>query len=120
MKYATNELWNTLPPTPEEYEALLKAKAETDAHFRRGVIKSGWHYFGDGRLAWVKRCDIFGYCCGVGDTPGQWAAQKWWIDFPDRQGRVEKKESVFVSRRRVVHHHQLPDQHVYQHRGEVR
>jgi hypothetical protein len=116
MNYASMSGWNALPPSPEEYSALLKAKSQTDAHFNRGVIKSGWHDFGGGRMAWVKRCNIFGYCAGVGGTNefsgGVHAAAKWWIGFPNQKGEVRKeKESVIFRKVRRYFYERGPDEH---------
>ena len=65
--------------------------------------------------AGVYRCDIFGYVCWIA-RPDQMSATghgpiAYWIGFPDQRGGTTHVGEIF--RRRVIHHHHLPDRQTY-------
>jgi len=113
--------WNERPPTPEEYAALTEAKRLAEQRKNHRVIVYA-PIKGASRNAGVYRCDVFGYVSWIAETSQHSATGHGfvtaWIGFPDQHGGVDHVGSIF--RRRVVHHHHLPDQHVYRPYGEVR
>lgn len=107
-------MWNERAPTPDEHAALIEAKRLADqSRNHRAIVYAPIK--GAAMNAGVYRCDIFGYVCWIASidqaSPTGHAPVTYWIGFPDQRGAVTHVGSIF--RRRVVHHHQLPDQHVY-------
>lgn len=107
-------MWNRRAPAPNEYAALLEAKRLADKpKNHRTVVYAPVP--GTAMNAGVYRCDIFGYVAWIAllDTasPTGHGPDVYWIGFPGQHGEVTHVGSIF--RRRIVHHHQLPDQHVY-------
>jgi hypothetical protein len=106
--------WNQRAPLPAEYAALTEAKRLADQPKNHRTVVYA-KIKGTTSSAGVYRCDLFGYVCWIA-KPSEFSAtgdgpDAYWIGFPDRDGNVSKEGSVF--RRRVLHHHQLPDLHVY-------